>query len=231
MREQVFGWLSIAFCLIGFSLQIHKIIFKKNIKSISIYAFAIASAGSMMWSVHSLFASAFHGGFENAIITFTSGIILFCAMRNRYTLKIRILISLSITTTATVLATILWINFIAPKTVLFVDNQVIEIATGCIAGILMSVSFLPQIIKVFITKDVNDISLYMSLFYGLAQVVLIIYWTSRSSSPLGHWLPGTIFCSCVLMCQALLFVLKIFFSSSYWSSKDKVISTITRNEL
>lgn len=174
-----------------------------------------------MWSVHSIFANAFHGGFENAIITFSSGIILYCTLRNKHSLKFRLLFTSPIMIIATILATILWINFVRPATIVVVDNQALEISTGCVAGTLMSVSFLPQIIKVFITKNVKDVSLYMCLFYGLAQVVLIIYWTSRSSLLIGHWLPGVIFCSCVLTCQATIFNAKLFFDNFRNFAKNK----------
>lgn len=216
MQQQVFGWLSIVFCLIGFGLQIHKLLFKKDIKSISLKTFSITVVGSTFWSVHSLFADAFHGGFENAIITFASGVILFCSLRGQKSFVVRVLFCLPIWIMSLTLASMLWTNYLFPEKIYFQDNKIIEMVTGCLAGTLMSISFLPQVVKVIRTKDAIDVSMFMCVFYGLAQVVLIIYWSSRSDLAIGHWLPGVIFCSCVLSFQATLLTLKIIIDKPRW---------------
>ncbi len=216
MNEQIFGWLSILLCLIGFGVQIHKLLFKKSIKSISLSTFSIAIVGSTFWSIHGLCAKAFHGGFENAIITFCSGIILFCSLRGKASLFKRIGISLPICFLSSTLGTMLFVNYSRPDTIHFSQNEIIQLMTGCIAGSLMGISFIPQVLKVIRTRDVKDISTFMCVFYGLAQVVLVVYWSSRSDSEIGEWLPGVIFCSCALSLQVSLLSLKIMIERPLW---------------
>lgn len=167
--------MSIALCVLGFGMQIHKLVFRKNIKSISIFTFSITVCGSMFWSIHSLFATAFHGGFENSIITFSSGIILFCSLRGKVSQVSRTLMASIVCGVALTLASMLLANYIKPGTIVFPHSVVVEMLTGCLAGTLMSISFIPQVLKVFRTKDAKDVSTFMCVFYGAAQVVLIIY--------------------------------------------------------
>ncbi len=55
---------------------------------------------------------------------------------------------------------------------------------GFIGGILTTVSFLPQVVKTWRTRSVNDISLFMYALLSLGIVIWIIYGIIIGSIPI-----------------------------------------------
>lgn len=204
------GWLAIAFTFFGFGFQVIKIISKKKTSSISLTTYGIAMCGAFTWLLYGTFARAFHGGFENSLIVLFSSVVLYFILKEKYNKREAIIISGAIATITTIFIVLLIINWYTGF--MTIHNNAINMVFGIVAGSLMSISFAPQVIKVFKTKNVREVSLFLSIFFGLAQVVLITYWASRSNMIIGDWLPGVIFCSLVLFFQILMIVGKLKYS-------------------
>lgn len=208
MIEQIFGWLAICFTFFGFGFQVAKIIVKKKTSSISLTTYSIAMVGAFTWLLYGIFAHAFHGGFENSIIVLFSCMMLYFILIEKFEKREAIIISSAIALITLTFIVLLIINTFT--NFMTSSSKGLTMTLGFIAGICMSISFAPQVIKVFKTKNVREVSLWLSIFFGLAQVVLITYWASRSNTyQIGDWLPGVIFCSLVLTFQCLMIFGKI----------------------
>lgn len=55
---------------------------------------------------------------------------------------------------------------------------------GLIGGVLTTVSFLPQVVKTWRTRSVNDISLFMYALLSLGIIIWIIYGIIIGSMPI-----------------------------------------------
>jgi len=63
------------------------------------------------------------------------------------------------------------------------DNAVIEIV-GSLAGVLTTVSFLPQVIKTYRSRSAKDLSLGMFLLFTLGVLAWLIYGIGINKLPI-----------------------------------------------
>lgn len=229
MTEQIFGWLAIAFTFFGFGFQVIKIITKKKTSSISLTTYIIAMFGAFTWLLYGIFANAFHGGFENSLIVLFSSVVLYFILKEKHGKRDATIISGAIFVVTLVFVILLIINNYTDF--MTVNNDGLTMTFGFIAGSLMSISFAPQVVKVFKTKNVREVSIFLSVFFGAAQIVLITYWASRGvTHSIGDWLPGVIFCSLVLIFQCLMIYGKLKYQHLN-NMEDKETSNIKNSAM
>lgn len=60
-------------------------------------------------------------------------------------------------------------------------------ALGLLAGFLTTIGFMPQIVKVYRSKSVGDLSLYMPILIGIGMLIWLIYGIWLDSLPLILW--------------------------------------------
>ncbi len=63
-------------------------------------------------------------------------------------------------------------------------NEIIVNAIGFIAGILIAISMIPQAIKSYKTKNVEDISFYMLFIIGIGTFLWVTYGILITSYPI-----------------------------------------------
>lgn len=161
--------------------QLVKIIRTRMVKDISLVSNWIFFCGLTIWVVFSSFTSSngtrlWHVGLANVLSTLVYSIMLFWLHKLNKASKqtqVGLIIGLSIVFVAVVI--------IFTCGMIFKDatyGKIVGYVLAFIAAGITTFAYIPQIIKMFASKDVESLSLLMLLIFVTLNLLWIIYWVT-----------------------------------------------------